>query len=266
MNWWGYHILATRWDRELRPTMAATLGKVDEFDSTKEEWPQYVERLGFFFDANGIDSAEKKRAVLLAVVGPATFRVLRNLTCPKKPGEVSYEDIVKMLIDHFSPIPSEIMQRFKFNSRSRKPGESVSTYVAELRALAEFCNFGDTLEVMLRDRIVCGIEDRAIQRRLLAEPNLTFKQALDLARGLEAAARDVKELKASRGLEVDSTVCKVTSRGRADVICYRCGKPGQYAAKCRVSKNVSCHKCGKTGHLQGREISKRQREDITPSS
>ena len=30
------------------------------------------------------------------------------------------------------------------------------TYLAELRSLAEFCNFGQTPEAMLRDRIVCG--------------------------------------------------------------------------------------------------------------
>ena len=31
-----------------------TLGRVDEFDGNKEEWPQYVERLEHFFVANGI--------------------------------------------------------------------------------------------------------------------------------------------------------------------------------------------------------------------
>ena len=36
--------------------MAATavLGKVEEFDSSKEDWQQYVERLGHFSVANGI--------------------------------------------------------------------------------------------------------------------------------------------------------------------------------------------------------------------
>ena len=31
----------------------------EEFDSTKEEWPQYVERLSHFFNANRIQSAER---------------------------------------------------------------------------------------------------------------------------------------------------------------------------------------------------------------
>ena len=68
---------------------------------------------------------------------PATYKVLRS---PKKLGEESYANLVKILADHISPIPSEIVQRFKFNSRSRKPGDSVATYVAEFCAIAEFCN------------------------------------------------------------------------------------------------------------------------------
>lgn len=184
---------------------------------------------------------------------------------PKKPGEESYGDLLKILADHFSPAPLEIVQRFKFNSRLRKPGESVSTYVAELRAIAEFCNFNDTLEDMLRDRLVCGINDSAIQRRLLAESKLTFQQALGIARGLEVAAQNVKELKPARGPDgeglIDQPVCNVTSTNKpsrskfisgskADVVCYRCGKSGHYVSKCRVSRDVTCHQCGKTGHLK----------------
>ena len=49
---------------------SATLGRVDEFDADKEEWTQYVERLEHFFVANSITTAEKKRAILLSVIGP----------------------------------------------------------------------------------------------------------------------------------------------------------------------------------------------------
>ena len=131
--------------------------------------------------------------------------------------------------------------------------------------MAEFCNFGDTLKDMLRDRLVCGINDSKIQKCLLSETKPSFQQAMDISQGLETAVRNVKELKPQRGpAEVDSTaeaaVCKVTSgdkhvrkitSGRKpDVVCYRCGKPGHYVSKCRVSKNVTSHQCGKTGHLQ----------------
>ena len=49
------------------------------------------------------------------------------------------------------------MQRFHFNSRVRISGKSVANYLPELRTLAQYCNFGETLENMLRDRLVVGI-------------------------------------------------------------------------------------------------------------
>ena len=61
---------------------------------------------------------------------------------------------------HFCPPPSEIVQRYKFNSRAQKDGEPIAVYVSELRALAQYCNFGEKLEVMLRDRIVGSINDQ----------------------------------------------------------------------------------------------------------
>ena len=73
---------------------------------------------------------------------------------------------------HYTPKPSVIVQRFQFHSRTQKPGETVATFVAELRQLSEFCEFGASLKDMLRDRLVYGITSGSIQRRLLAEPEL----------------------------------------------------------------------------------------------
>lgn len=142
------------------------------------------------FRSKWIKSVEKKRSTLLAVM-PTTYRVLKNLIAPGKPGDKLYADIVKTLTNHFGPAPSEAVQRFKFNSHSRKPGESVATYVAELRALAEFCNFEDKLENMLRDRLVCGINDtytEAVTGRIEAH----FSAGLGHSRDLEAVDQNVK--------------------------------------------------------------------------
>ena len=46
--------------------MAVTFGRIEEFDRAKEDWSQYEEGLGhFFFAANGVESAEKKRSIFL---------------------------------------------------------------------------------------------------------------------------------------------------------------------------------------------------------
>ena len=134
--------------------MAALFGSMNEFDPEKEEWTQYVERLDHFFVANGIENVEKKRAILSTVIGPTTYRLLRNLLSPSRLDEKTYEELVDALKEHYNPRPSEIVQRFKFNTRFQQPEESISTYVSLLRSLAEFCNFGAALDDMLRDRLV----------------------------------------------------------------------------------------------------------------
>ena len=64
-------------------------------------------------------------------------------------------------------MPSPIVQRF---TRERKEGETVAEYVATLRSIGEHCNFGNSLEDMIRDRLVCGVGDKRI---LLQEKELT---------------------------------------------------------------------------------------------
>ena len=85
------------------------------------------------------------------------------------------------------------------HSRVWEPGESVNMFVSELRSLAEHCNFESTLEDMVRERIVCGINDHAIQKCLLGEEKLTFEKAMSTAQAMETAAHNAKELQSTPG-------------------------------------------------------------------
>ncbi len=234
--------------------MAALFGRVSEYEEGKEQWTQYVERLEHFFAANGITENEKKRSVFLSVIGPSSYKLLRNLVAPAKPGEKTFDELVAAMKQHHNPTPSEIVQRYKFHTRFRHPGESVATFVAELRALAEFCNFGTTLDDMLRDRLVCGISDEHTQRRLLAESKLTFKKALELAQGQDTAARNARTLQHKEAAAVPEALRGPVHRvspprkGGPASSCFRCGKATHTAAKCRF-KEAKCHGCGKVGQL-----------------
>ena len=78
----------------------------------------------------------------------------------------------------------------KFNSCERQIGESITVYVAEVRRLANCCNYRAALNDMLSDCPVVRINDDHIQQRLLAEGNLSFEKALAMALGIEAAAEN----------------------------------------------------------------------------
>ena len=126
-----------------------------------------------------------------------------------------------------------------------------TAYVAELRKLTEHCNFGDTLPEMLRDRLVCGINNKKIQRRLLAERELTLKKAEEIALGEELAAKHLVDIQSET---TPSSVNQVDARDkngfkdcRPDSECYRFGERHE-ASACRF-KEAQCFKCGRRGHL-----------------
>ena len=190
-----------------------------------------------------------------------------------KPGESDFATMSKAMKDNYAPAPSEIVQRFRFNNRFHRMGESVSTYIAELRALAEFCNFGDTLNLMIRDRLVCGINDENTQRLLLAEKDLTYAKALEIAVSQEAAAQNVPTLRGMRGRGGMSTtpgdppmeLINAVKSGKQPArqssandqspskdssgACYRCGNTGHKPAQCKFL-SAKCRGCGKIGHLK----------------
>ncbi|CAC5400803.1 unnamed protein product [Mytilus coruscus] len=97
-----------------------------------------------------------------------------------------------------------------------------------------------TLDDMLRDRLVCGIKEDRIQRRLLAEPGLTFKKAMEVATATEMAAKNAHDLQVQEPKQVH----KVTIRSEE---CYRCGG-SHNATDCKL-RDAKCYVCDKKGRL-----------------
>ena len=231
-------------------------GKLSTFDQHSESWTSYSERLGYYFTANDITDETKKKSILLSCSGAAVYDLLKNLLQPTCPNDKSYDELVKVLSDYFNPKPSTIVQRYKFNTHVRESGESVASYVAALKSLAEYCDYGPKLDEMVRDRIVCGINNSRIQSRLLQERNRTYQNALDTALAMELAAKDIADMqkRTSSTMVPHQPVHQLNPPKErkqrtvpTTIECYRCGR-NHYATKCKFI-NADCRSCGKKGHL-----------------
>ena len=127
---------------------------------------------------------------------------MRSISAPRKPKELSFTEIVDSLAQHLDPKPIIIAERYKFQAEQGE-SESLRQFIARLQKLAITCEFGTYREEAIRDRFVCGLRDRTIQRKLLAESSLVLQSAVE-----KACAAELTEKKTSV-VHGDSVVKKV---------------------------------------------------------
>ncbi|XP_075526644.1 uncharacterized protein LOC142558387 [Dermacentor variabilis] len=153
------------------------------FDETVSSWSTYRIRLEAYFESNGITDTAKLRALLVSSLSDNVVRMLQG-----RLPTVSVNS-------QNNPQVNEIATSFSFFMRKQRDGESVQEYSADLRRLAESCNFGNSLHRMLRDRIVCGMRDDDARHCLLTRKKLTFEEAEEFAIASEKALGDVRDMR-----------------------------------------------------------------------
>ncbi|KAK6171970.1 hypothetical protein SNE40_018386 [Patella caerulea] len=183
--------------------MAGQIGNIESFNENIETWESYSERFEQYLVVNRVPG-ERKVSALISSVGPTTYSLQRDLTCPEKPSTKTYNELLRLLRNHHSPPPNLITERCRFHSRFQEEGESVLEFVAALRKLSEHCNFGETLSETIRDRLVCGLRNTHIQKRLLShsDPYLTLNRTIEISVAMETAGKDTLELQARYGRPV----------------------------------------------------------------
>ena len=215
-------------------------------------------------------------AILLSACGSSTFKTIESLVGAETLKDLAYSDLVKKLSDHYDPVPSSIVQRYKFYNRTRQEGESVTDFMASLREIAKYCEYKDTLNMMLRDRLVCSVNHQAIQKRLLGEKELSYERALEITLSIETAEKDVKNFQKASGTimyqrkSTDRFQARneQTSTLRAAVPnspCHRCLGNNHSPQMCPF-KQAECNKCHKKGHIAKACRTKRNGRKTEPGS
>ena len=134
------------------------------------------------------------------------------------------------------PKPSVIVQRYKFNSQISATDELIVTCIVALHQLTKYCHYKDNIREMLRDRLVCGINHAGIQKRLLAEKDLTFAKALNIAQALEADEKGPKISLYQMLLKIE--VKDITTLLR----CNRCNRCNRWSKLTPPLTSKLCHK------------------------
>lgn len=214
-----------------------------------------------------------KIAIFLNAVGPASVEVFNSFNLSEA-DKGKYTEVIKSFDEFCKPKTNEVYESFMFWSRKQAVGESFDQYLMDIKKRARTCNFGNVGERMLRDRIVFGTSDKALQKRYLEVTDLTYPKAVEMARAAEAIMSQSTEMQTSGQVDVvqkslppqyntntktqpqntflKNTLVKNTKFGfmnsrKSETSCTFCGSIHGYG-RCKAFGKM-CDNCGKLNHF-----------------
>ncbi|UYV62275.1 K02A2.6-like [Cordylochernes scorpioides] len=218
-----------------------------------ENWRRFKQRLMLYLEAT--EKATKpdklKVAILLNFIGEEALEVFNTFHLKEDEAE-NFDLVINKFDDFCEPKKNVIFERFKFFSATQKDGESIDSFITELKGLSTSCEFESQEDSLIRDRIVYGIQNKALQERLLREPNLTLLKAIEMCKTDEISKQQIKIM------QNNQNICQIrkyekkhspkqNQESEKEFKCQRCGK--SHRAKNCPAWGKRCSKCKKMNHF-----------------
>ncbi|GFX09182.1 transposon Tf2-9 polyprotein, partial [Trichonephila clavipes] len=227
----------------------------DKFDEENENFDSFIERFETYLDVQNVPIATRAK-VFVSSLSAKLYQLLKNLLAPDIPSDQTLDKLKDALKKHLTPKPLIIPSRHKFLNRKQTEGEGVSTYIAELRALAMNCDYDkDMLNIMLRDVFVSGLRDKMILDRLFEEDNINLEKTLNIALAIKKAFKGTNDIM-GRAINSMQTFKKhmdkksnFTKSRKKTLYCSRCTGTNYAKENCRFISS-KCNFCGKIGHIK----------------
>lgn len=155
--------------------------------NTSVNWKRFRAARDNYEIASRLKTQDKefRTATLLTCIGQEALDIFDGLAFEDESHKKDIDIVLQKLEEFCVGNKNEIYERYLFNKRDQAAEESIDTYIAALRSLAKTCNYGALTDNLIRDRMVVGILDKGIRKKLLQESKLTLQSCIDICRANE---------------------------------------------------------------------------------
>ena len=161
-----------------------------EFDfSMPGNWPAWRDRWQRFKLAAKLhkETQEVQVSALIYSMGPTAEHLLTSfaLTAEEKK---KIDPVIKEFDSYFQPKTNTIAERHAFETRNQKQGESNESFIRTLLTMAEKCAFGGTRQERIRDRLISGMLNKELSRKIqiqALENELTLDKVIAMLRSCD---------------------------------------------------------------------------------
>ena len=250
------------------------LPRLELISNLAKTWKSWKQLWDAYETVTGLNEKDSKLrvATFVTCIGPDALDIHNGLPFQNDEEKGDMNKILELWNSYCIGETNIIYERYKFNNRNQDLNESIDTYASALRALASTCDFGELKDQLIRDRIVCGMQNNAVRRKLLQEPKLTLGRCLDVCRAAEATSAQIKAMAGQATPSSDevnllrkgkrrSVPVKKPTKGstiKHDLIsdCKFCGRQHEKLKEKCYAYGKSCSNCGKLNHFKEKCLGK----------
>ena len=228
----------------------------DNWNLFKIQWSNYI-TLAEACSSRGTNLTSKKvqLALFLTVIGGKAVKLITKLCNEPK----SVDEIISRLDQYFEESKNVTFKRFLFNSAMQESHETCKQFINRLHELSSKCDF-DSLanlskneieERLICDRLVAGLSNIRLQKRLLAKTDLSLDKASQMCIADEQAESLAKKMKSSLSEESHDYENELNFKvqGKAYKLCKFCGGKHERGAKYCPAYGKVCNFCSKKNHF-----------------
>ncbi|XP_073967423.1 uncharacterized protein [Choristoneura fumiferana] len=166
--------------------------------SRADAWRKWKTQFELFIKASGVHKEETavQASLLINLIGSDGFDVYQTFTFGKESDRDDVKALLKKFDEYFGVKSNVTLARYNFFTRDQEHGETISQYVVALKLLSKKCEFQSLEDSLIRDRIVCGINNGVVRDRMLRESDLTLDKAIKICEADEVSADSSRCLEA----------------------------------------------------------------------
>ncbi|KAI2647390.1 Transposon Tf2-8 polyprotein [Labeo rohita] len=233
------------------------------------EWPTWRQRFARFRTATKLSKEDKEVQIstLIYAMGIEAENIFKSFTFTAEESDDDYDTVLGKFDEYFMPKKNVIHERACFHQRAQRPGEKAECYIRALYELSENCEFGANRNEHIRDRLVVGIRDKELSRKMQLMTDLTLETAVQMTRQAEDVAQQISQQESQSTGSVQEVASRRSSRvaerpwtkekyrrgsekRKEDTAneCGRCGKTGHKDIRRCPAADTECRKCKRKGH------------------
>ncbi|KAJ8048052.1 hypothetical protein HOLleu_00217 [Holothuria leucospilota] len=231
-------------------------------------WKKFLQRYELYAVATGANekNEEVQSSLFLHIIGEEALAIYNTFKFERQGDEKKLQCIKAKFEAYCNPKKNLTVERHVFFTRAQNEGESIDTYVTDLKNKSKTCEFGNLEESLITDRIVCGIRSTGLRERLLRETDLTLSKALNICRAAELSKTGVKDLQKSlaetttkwskqpnkqpgpsSSRPTETSTSERTQKGSKKFSCKKCSY--EHEPRCCPAYGKLCKRCGKPNHF-----------------